>query len=403
MDLGDMYRRGEGVPKDESKAGEWYRKAAEQGSALAQESLRNLSADASGVARDKAKDHQRYQEAAERGDANAQYVVGARYAAGEGVPKDYAKAAEWFQKAADRGNADAQYQLGRMYYLGEGVSKDLPKAAEWHRKAAVQGNGRAQSSLGDMYYQGKGVPQDDAKAIEWLQKSAAQGEPVAQANLGAMYAEGEGVPKDRTKAIEWLQKAAEQGIGTARNNLKTLYAAGEGANRAGAERSTTSYPMVPAAGGTPNADDALLRYIATDDRLVNGSLLVDRLRQYSGIGKLTLDNGLTEDAYVKLVLNGKMMAAFYVRSHEKATYSTIPDGRYTVAYCTGYGWDGAIRNFARGRHARRYDDPLTYSTKRARDASGVTTYTDVMTLTLHKVASGNATTSEMSLEDFDQY
>jgi len=418
--LGVMYANGAGVPKDTAKAVESYKKAASQGnddaiSTLARFYNYNTSAPKDATQGDarlnaKLKDSpnesiflESFQKRATQGDANAQYVLGAKYAAGEGVPKDQAKAAEWFQKAAAQGDADAQYQIGKMYYLGEGVPKDFAKAAEWCRKAAIQGNERAQSSLGDMYYQGKGVPRDDGKAIEWLQKAAAQGEPVAQANLGAMYAEGEGVRKDGAKAIEWLQKAADQGVGTARDDLRTLYAVGEGADRASAERSTPTYPTAPATSATPNVNVALLRHLATDNRLVSGSVLVDRLRQYLGKGKLTLDNGLAEDAYVKLVLNGKLMAAFYVRSHAKVTYSTIPDGSYTVAYCIGYGWDGTSKNFARGRHARRYDAPLNYSANQARDASGVTTYTDVMTLTLHKVAFGNVTTSEMSLEDFDRY
>jgi hypothetical protein len=132
-------------------------------------------------------------------------------------------------------------------------------------------------------------------------------------------------------------------------------------------------------------------------------VLVDQLRQYTGKGKLTLDNGLAEDACVKIVLNGQLMASFYVRSHEKFTYPSIPDGSFSVMYCTGYGWDARVRDFARGRHARRYDDPLTYSTRQVRDAVGVTTYTDVVTLTLHTVPFGTAKASDISLEEFDRY
>ena len=97
------------------------------------------------------------------------------------------------------------------------------------------------------------------------------------------------------------------------------------------------------------------------------------------------------------------MVGFYVRSHEKVTYSTIPDGTFWVMYCTGYGWDAKVRSFARGRYARRYDLPLTYTTKQERDAYGITTSTDVVTLTLHTVTNGNTTTTEMLVEDFDRY
>lgn len=150
-------------------------------------------------------------------------------------------------------------------------------------------------------------------------------------------------------------------------------------------------------------DDAILHHLLSDDRPASGSLLVDQLTKYSGKGKLMLDNGLAEDAYVKVVLNAKLVAAFYVRSHTKYTYSTIPDGSYLVLYCTGYGWDANIRNFTRGRHARSYDMPLIYSTSRVSDSTGVTISTDVVTLTLHKVVAGNAKTSDASLEEFDRY
>jgi TPR repeat protein len=41
--LGDMYRDGRGVAKDDEQAVFWYRKAAEQGNVSAQETLTSLS------------------------------------------------------------------------------------------------------------------------------------------------------------------------------------------------------------------------------------------------------------------------------------------------------------------------------------------------------------------------
>ena len=147
----------------------------------------------------------------------------------------------------------------------------------------------------------------------------------------------------------------------------------------------------------------MLRHLETDDRLRSGSLLVDRLRNEGGKGKLSLDNGLAEDAYVKLVRNGKLVAGFYVRSKDNFTYSTIPDGTFSVLYCTGFGWDANGRSFARGRHARRYDEPLTYLTSQVRGSTGVKKYWHNWTLTLHAVYDGNAKTTDVSLEEFDRY
>ena len=190
--LGRMYWRGEGVPKDATKAFEWYEKAAAQG------------------------------------DGNAQTVVGWMYLRGEGVPKDSAKAFEWNQKAVAQGNAQGQNAFGAMYELGEGVPKDAAKAREWYEKAATQGLAEAQVNLGRIFQRGEGVPKDSAKAVEYYQKAAAQGHPAAQNNLGTMYADGHGVPKDPVKAAEWYQRAATQGDAVAQYNLAQAYAVGEG-------------------------------------------------------------------------------------------------------------------------------------------------------------------------------
>ena len=62
-----MYDNGDGVPEDNAEAVKWYRKAAEQGDAVAQTNL------------------------------------GAMYAKGEGVPEDYVRALAWFNLAAAQG------------------------------------------------------------------------------------------------------------------------------------------------------------------------------------------------------------------------------------------------------------------------------------------------------------
>ena len=96
---GWLYENGQGVPKDLAKAAELYQKAADQGSADAQNNL------------------------------------GVLYANGQGVPKDLRKAAELYQKAADQGYANAQNNLGVLYANGAGraegpreSSRTLPKS-----------------------------------------------------------------------------------------------------------------------------------------------------------------------------------------------------------------------------------------------------------------------------------
>ncbi|KAF9085291.1 hypothetical protein BGX27_003506, partial [Mortierella sp. AM989] len=73
--LGVMYKSGEGVTQNKSKAVEWFQKAAIQGS------------------------------------AGAQLNLGTMYNNGDGVAQDRSKAVEWFQKAASQGIAEAQREV----------------------------------------------------------------------------------------------------------------------------------------------------------------------------------------------------------------------------------------------------------------------------------------------------
>ena len=71
FNLGVMYERGQGVPKDSAEAVRWYRRAAEQGFAKAYFNLGNM------------------------------------YDMGQGVPQDYAEAYIWFSLAAAGGQETA--------------------------------------------------------------------------------------------------------------------------------------------------------------------------------------------------------------------------------------------------------------------------------------------------------
>ena len=79
-----------------------------------------------------------YMKAAQRGDSYSQFNLGCMYASGRGVDKDDTKAVEWFEKAALQGDERAQRALGVMYGSGRGVQQDVNKAIEWLKKSAEQ-------------------------------------------------------------------------------------------------------------------------------------------------------------------------------------------------------------------------------------------------------------------------
>ena len=101
--IGRMYNNGEGVAQDYKEAEKWYRKAADQG------------------------------------DADAQDSLGWMYMSGEGVTQDFEEAAEWYRTAAKQGLADAKNNLGLMYDNGQGVLQDYILTHMWYNLSASNG------------------------------------------------------------------------------------------------------------------------------------------------------------------------------------------------------------------------------------------------------------------------
>jgi TPR repeat protein len=124
--LGFMYNKGNGVPQDYETAAKWYRLAAEQGNANAQNNLgvmydkgnhvplvlfRTSHPDWTGTWQDYKIAVKWFRLAAEQGNANAQNNLGGMHDKRRGVRQDYETAAKWYTLAADQGHAIAQSNL----------------------------------------------------------------------------------------------------------------------------------------------------------------------------------------------------------------------------------------------------------------------------------------------------
>jgi len=146
FNLGLMYANGQGVPQNDAEAFGWFRSAADQGLADAQYNLGLMYLNGKSplnmfVSDPKSADVVKkihyasavewFRKAADQGHALAQYNLGSMYLSGQGVPQDYAEAVKWYRKAADQGFAPAQYNLGLMYDNGQGVPQDYVQAHKW--------------------------------------------------------------------------------------------------------------------------------------------------------------------------------------------------------------------------------------------------------------------------------
>jgi TPR repeat protein len=155
--LGQMYREGEGVRRDDYKA---YQNFSQ---------IVNLRADESPDS-----PHARMV-------AQAFVALGAYHLTGipnTRVRRDPGRAAEMFHYAASYYNdADAQYHLGRVLADGLNGQKDLQQAARWFYLAAEQGHAYAQARFGQMLFNGDGVPRQAPRGLMWMQLAREQVDP----------------------------------------------------------------------------------------------------------------------------------------------------------------------------------------------------------------------------------
>jgi uncharacterized protein len=158
--------------------------AAENGYALAQWKLGRMYADGDGVPHDDLRAFEYFRRIVNsHGEDNtnqphASFVANAFVALGhyyrDGIPNSpvkpdpnrardmYAYAASFF------GDPDAQFHLGRLYLSAEGVRKDPKLAMRWLALAANKGQYEAQATLGEILFRGENVPPQRPLGLMWL-------------------------------------------------------------------------------------------------------------------------------------------------------------------------------------------------------------------------------------------
>jgi TPR repeat protein len=159
--------------------------AAAGGEPLAQWKLGKMYADGDGVPRDDYKAYQYFQQIVDKydeDDANwreKSVVASAFVAVGvfqlNGIPgsrlrPDPEQAMRMFLYAATNfSDSNAQYNLARLYMDGAaGLAKDSRQAARWLNLAAEKGHVESQALLGHLLFAGEGVPRQRARGLMWL-------------------------------------------------------------------------------------------------------------------------------------------------------------------------------------------------------------------------------------------
>src|SRR5437660_2958866 len=112
-----------------------------------------------------------------------------------------------------------------------------------------------------------------------------------------------------------------------------------------------------------------------------------------GHGKLTVQNGTSEDAVARLYdTSTDQVCSFFVKAGSAARIAQIPEGNYQLAYTGGLDWSESEEAFRWHPSYAEFEQTLHYSERN--DHEGVH-YLEVR-VTLHPVIGGNVRTRQIS-------
>jgi uncharacterized protein len=262
--LGDFYREGLIVERDDRKALALIKVAAEGNLPYGQHLLAGCYLVGQCTKRDDEKGLYWLKKAADAGVVAAQHTLALSYFEGDFTPRNDELAVKYFTLAANQGYPAAQTQLARCYAGGYGLAQDYHKAFsyylqaaqtddlfaiyhvakylcsdrigkpnfaagfQWFLRGAELGDIDAQCEIAVSYYFGRWVTKDIEKAKIWLEKTLKANAPAAYWLKSRMYFTGEGEKQDPQEGLANLIKAAQQNFHAAIQELAVRYIEGLG-------------------------------------------------------------------------------------------------------------------------------------------------------------------------------
>jgi hypothetical protein len=117
-----------------------------------------------------------------------------------------------------------------------------------------------------------------------------------------------------------------------------------------------------------------------------------------GHGKLTVENGTSDDAVVRLcdVATDQTLRWFFVQAHSSAHVAKVPRGTYRLAFTTGLNWVESEDTFSWHPSYSEFDKTFEFSERR--DSEGV--QYKAISVTLNPVMFGNVKTKTITREEF---
>lgn len=199
------------------------REAAEQGNAVAQNSLANMYNFGYGTEKNQTVADAWYEKSAAQGYPPALNNITTSLL-GSGVEQKQAEGLRLLLQLSDQGNAPSVYRYALLLCSGKHVPKDPEKGLLLLEKLTNAGDSTAMSILGWSLLTGEDGRQDQEKGLELLRRSALLGKALAFYNLGEASEKGLGQPKDNVAALVQYRIAKRLGNKLAEKKIEALTA-----------------------------------------------------------------------------------------------------------------------------------------------------------------------------------
>ncbi|KAK9376648.1 uncharacterized protein V1513DRAFT_410785 [Lipomyces chichibuensis] len=227
------FELGSGTRKDEGKAWNFYKQAAQQGDTASMYKIgmvllrgglgQGQSTSESLIWLKRAADH------ADPENPHALYELGRLYETADGsngfLPHDDNLALELYGKAATLGYIPAQYKMGAAHEYGHmGCSIDPQRSIAWYSRAAQKGDAESELGLSGWYLTGADnvLPKSETESYLWARRASEKGLAKAEYAVGYFMENGIGTTVNMHEAIRWYNKAAAQKYPKALNRLREL-------------------------------------------------------------------------------------------------------------------------------------------------------------------------------------
>ena len=231
--LGDLYSNAGNANRDPAKAFDYYRQAADAGSAAARLRVGAMRVLGEGTEPDVTAGLATIEEVAAAGNGAALVLLGGFYsqAGSQAIPRDLPRAYDYYRRAAAAGYETGILRSGEMLARGQGIAKDRDAGIAQVRSLADRGNIYALVSLGDLMNDADAGSPDAQAAETAYNKAAAGGHPEALLRIGDLYGSGRAGKPDYAKAFEFYDKAAQAGQQFGKLRVAELTFRGQGTRR----------------------------------------------------------------------------------------------------------------------------------------------------------------------------